>query len=516
VDTIPTIFFFLFFPLTLIGALSMLIRRSKVKLIESIAIGVTIWVFLFLVVSKKNDWWYQADTLTSLFFLLVLPASVTICTFRAAKPMWLWLLTAVGASSFLWGGFVLSLPTRSGYELFIFIACIPIIAGVCCFSAVLLKTGPPFEFYFVRTFRKNPYLRHRRLLYWIVAIAHLAATAALSQGSYYAYRQYEQAPRIATQGLDEPMSVALLSSAAGVIGFPLVSMANPTADREESALHPDNWILFSRTFWIAAILNSLLVSYLMVRLAYWLYEKFRPRQHELTAETMAEQPSDMRPLVLAGAMALTCGLGYSFSPPKLDFGMTGTVIDATTKRPIAGAYVVALYHRHQHSLSHCVMSRGMYVADDGKYKLPITGLNQDSPRYVAAIKPGYFAKRFNDHPRQNANVYTDPRAYFTGRDIELTPQNAAKPERVTPDHNADGSCDDVQSVEDAAASIQFLKIELEESTRLGVPSDALKSICRLQNAPAKQVDQNCAEPARTGSPTLGQVTQGAITKSYPQ
>ena len=67
--------------------------------------------------------------------------------------------------------------------------------------------------------------------------------------------------------------------------------------------------------------------------------------------------------------------GNPLSFGKPDFDLTGTVYDATTKQPIDGAYVVALYYKSIVGMAAmdlwCIKTKGMYTGKDGKFRFSI-------------------------------------------------------------------------------------------------------------------------------------------------
>ena len=192
-------------------------------------------------------------------------------------------------------------------------------------------------------------------------------------------------------------------------------------------------------------------------------------------------------------MAGTCGLGYWFTPPPINFPVTGTVVEAGSLKPIAGAYVLAIYERNAGNRQEvCIASKGVYTGVNGKYEFPITAFNYFSPRYIAAIKPRYFMSRASDEPAKPISVYSDPRAYFTNRNIVLTRQEVGLPVSVVSDGSTRiGPCEDAPNAEDAQASTLFLRMELEESIRLGVRTNAEVALCRQDFSINRQPKENC-------------------------
>lgn len=182
--------------------------------------------------------------------------------------------------------------------------------------------------------------------------------------------------------------------------------------------------------------------------------------------------------------------GNPLSFGKPDFDLTGTVYDATTKQPIDGAYVVALYYKSIVGMAAmdlwCIKTKGMYTGKDGKFRFAVEKLDGNSPREVAAIKPGYYSGREVFPP---ADVWKkQTREAYTGRDTPLIPQDPEKPERWY--GTGDVFCEHAKSREDAAAGIHFLQIRLSEEKRLkyfpAVVESTQFSIDFLEKLPASR------------------------------
>lgn len=188
----------------------------------------------------------------------------------------------------------------------------------------------------------------------------------------------------------------------------------------------------------------------------------------------------------SGGAAAAGGNPLSFGKP--DFDLTGTVYDETTKQPIEGAYVVAIFYKAVVGLggsdTWCVKTKGMYTGKDGKFRFAIEKLDGRSPGEVTAIKPGYYSGR-EVFPRPEVWEKQGREAY-TGRDTPLIPQDPAKPEWQY--GTMDVFCSRAESREDAAAGIEFLRILLGEKKRLNFRLDAIEStsdmIKQLQNLPS--------------------------------
>lgn len=193
-------------------------------------------------------------------------------------------------------------------------------------------------------------------------------------------------------------------------------------------------------------------------------------------------------LLLSGSAIAAGGNPLSYGKP--DFDLTGTVYDVTTKQPIEGAYVVALYYKPIVGMSAmdlwCIKTKGMYTGKDGRFRFAVEKLDGNSPREVTAIKPGYYSGREVFPP---ADVWKKQgKEAYTGRDTPLIPQDPVKPEGRY--GLGDVFCNHAESREDVAAGIEFLRIQLSEEQRLPFHPQAIEStkyrINRLEALPAER------------------------------
>ena len=177
---------------------------------------------------------------------------------------------------------------------------------------------------------------------------------------------------------------------------------------------------------------------------------------------------------------------------KPNFELVGTVLDADTKQPIEGAYVVATYKALRTSstgvASYCIKTAGMYTGPDGKYHFEIDKLDGRSPYTTNAIKTDYFWV-FTKNPKgyvfekQNADAYS-------GRDIFLKKQDPANADfRLS---NGEEVCYDAPTREAARAGADFLKYELQEETKYGASKQGREAterqIRRLESLPEAQIN----------------------------
>ena len=126
----------------------------------------------------------------------------------------------------------------------------------------------------------------------------------------------------------------------------------------------------------------------------------------------------------------------------------------------------------------------MFTGKDGKFHFPIERLDGMSPHDVTAIKPGYYGNKreFGDPLEQRART---PAAY-TNRDHYLVKQDPQKP-NFRYGEGQEG-CTHAESREAIEPSIQFLKIELGEVTRLGAEARRVaaveRQLARLEALPS--------------------------------
>jgi hypothetical protein len=170
------------------------------------------------------------------------------------------------------------------------------------------------------------------------------------------------------------------------------------------------------------------------------------------------------------ALALACATASCAPLDNLravDFELTGRVLDADTKEPIDGAYVIAAYKIVRVGpaavASFCVKTKGMYTGKDGSYHFPVEKLDGRSPYLAQAIKSGYYWKKTtarDSEPRARQDA-----AAYGGWDIFLKKQDPAKPDFQL--GNGEEVCVDAPTIEAAAAGIEYLRLELAEMERYG-------------------------------------------------
>ncbi len=197
-------------------------------------------------------------------------------------------------------------------------------------------------------------------------------------------------------------------------------------------------------------------------------------------------------MCLSAAISASTSYGAGGNPltfGKPDFDFTGTVYDSTTKQPIEGAYVVALYYKSIVGMAAldlwCIKTKGMYTGKDGKFRFAVEKLDGNSPREVTAIKSGYYSGREafplpDVWKKQGKEAYTD-------RDTPLIPQHPENAQRFF--GQKDVFCHHAKFREDAAAGIEFLRLRLAEEQRLGFPAQVIEStrdlVSALEKLPAR-------------------------------
>jgi hypothetical protein len=148
--------------------------------------------------------------------------------------------------------------------------------------------------------------------------------------------------------------------------------------------------------------------------------------------------------------------------------LTGTVRDATTRAPIAGAYVMAVYYQSggelfAHSARWCFKTRGMYTGNDGRYRFPAEG---DGRPELKVIKPDYFEK-------EELRWVTERHWYGDSKvqspDLFLQRQD---PAALTPPTGS-LDCDRPAKPEDALANIEYLNISLADAEKYD-PDNSLR------------------------------------------
>jgi hypothetical protein len=186
-------------------------------------------------------------------------------------------------------------------------------------------------------------------------------------------------------------------------------------------------------------------------------------------------------IALFGVATLAyCATPSSFWQGKIDFEYTGQVLDADTKAPIEGAYVLAIYERVDSGLAatvyYCVKTKGMLTGKDGKFNFPVEKRDNLSPVNAVAIKADYFFKssvvaEFAVQDKQNKETYSNRHIYLKKQD----------PADLKFDYGYT-TCKRPESREAVAANIEFLKIERTEMSRIASKFDWFPSYIKTSDS----------------------------------
>jgi hypothetical protein len=164
---------------------------------------------------------------------------------------------------------------------------------------------------------------------------------------------------------------------------------------------------------------------------------------------------------------------------KIDFELTGQVLDIDTNEPIEGAYAIALYEEGRSGIagsrSFCVKTKGMYTGKDGRFHFPVEKRDGYSPSLVNAVRSGYFFAKVSFPPRkiheaQNAEAYTNRHVYLRKQDVN------------NPNFQYNSNefyCSYGKTLDDVKASITFSSLVKEEYVRFGAPQQGRDSLTEL-------------------------------------
>jgi hypothetical protein len=170
---------------------------------------------------------------------------------------------------------------------------------------------------------------------------------------------------------------------------------------------------------------------------------------------------------------LLTGVGYAQASRA--FELTGTVLDATTRQPIEGAYVIASYKIVRSGPaatgSFCVRALGTYTGPDGVYRFPVEKLDGYSPYSTNAIKPGYYLKDA-DYPDPNSEAWRRQRPEgYKDRNIYLKKQDPGHPVFKFSDHQE--VCEEAKGPA-LDPALKFIEMEIAEEKRLGAAPNGVR------------------------------------------
>jgi hypothetical protein len=148
--------------------------------------------------------------------------------------------------------------------------------------------------------------------------------------------------------------------------------------------------------------------------------------------------------------------------------LTGTVRDATTRAPMAGAYVMAVYYQSggelfAHGARWCFRTRGMYTGNDGRYRFPAEG---DGPPELKVIKPDYFEK-------EELRWVTERHWYGDDTKVQSPDLFLQRQDPAAPTKTRMFYCERPARPEDALANIEYLNISLADAEKYD-PEDRLR------------------------------------------
>lgn len=205
--------------------------------------------------------------------------------------------------------------------------------------------------------------------------------------------------------------------------------------------------------------------------------------------------------LLATAMLVAISVISGCKHTSPDQTQTGTVLDEITGQPIGGAFVLATYRRcggvmGGHSSCWCENTKGMFTGPSGKFQFPVVDEAGRPLEFPTAIKADYRYVRAQivNYDKRSS----DSALFWKDQNVILGAQNSEKPELNFQSHEA--SCYRAATRQDAAAGIQFMRLELAEREEYGKPQSSLDSWWdtiadrnALPNAPGKTLVAESAE-----------------------
>lgn len=203
-------------------------------------------------------------------------------------------------------------------------------------------------------------------------------------------------------------------------------------------------------------------------------------------------------IILSGTTLVSCA--KSDAPEKIDFELTGRVLDKETNQPIEGAYVIAIYKElvagSAGVSSHCIKTKGMFTGLDGKFHFPVEKKGGYSPSWVEAVKVDYSYWTTEMKPDrilllQNAEAYAD-------RNISMLKQDPNNPRYFG---GGDVYCVHAKNKEDAAASVEYYKIKRAQYVKYNRGQPSLDNIDgmiqELETLDGRPPDAKIAYPDKT-------------------
>jgi hypothetical protein len=158
--------------------------------------------------------------------------------------------------------------------------------------------------------------------------------------------------------------------------------------------------------------------------------------------------------------------------------VTGTVLDAATRVPIAGAYVVAVYDEwlasEAVSTFRCAKTKGMTTGTDGRFAFPVDP-KLGVPNFVAIKSEYLFDGQDEPDPRGRKQRGMDP---LKNRELYLKKQDEQNPDLFAYAVSS-AICHNARTREDALAGAKYVRMVASEHRRYGGDPQRILSLERV-------------------------------------
>ena len=158
--------------------------------------------------------------------------------------------------------------------------------------------------------------------------------------------------------------------------------------------------------------------------------------------------------------------------------IAGVVIDATTSKPLDGAWVLLSFHEARtdgfSASTRCVRTTGMYTGANGAFHFTVD--KEERIGAVTAIRPGYHLYAVDQPTREQWNA-RDSKA-FSNFKILLQEQDQNHPRWDT---NPEAYCDWARTSKDVEAADTFLEIQVEDEKRYGNSPERTRALQNVIN-----------------------------------